>query len=394
MSNVSHPIEKPENIFIVVNTFGRGGAEMSLAILANELAKRGHKVTLLALWRDTDSYVFECLLGSGVKQVVLEKSKRSLAILQFKFFQFIRLDRPTLIFSAMLYANFISQSCAKLFGITHIASVRNNPSTNYKDSLIKRITFALIMMTQDNIVFISHRALNEYLGSIYGRVLINKKIFVLHNPISQDESLSENYLLNKYIAIKKKISYILNDKNINHGESYKLHCVIASRLVDGKGILETLEQIRSSLENQNIQVSIYGTGYLEDKIKRYVKDNYLSDNVFVKGFESDLDKIFSETDIFIFPSRSEGFGRAPFDALLRGSLVLCNSPVHIINEFVDDAKVSASYAEPLDLLKAIKIFENIQPDECLKDIKQLSSLLSYQAHVIAFEEIVLTCIRD
>jgi glycosyltransferase involved in cell wall biosynthesis len=385
---------KPENIFIVVNTFGRGGAEMSLAILANELAKRGHKVTLLALWRDPNSYNFDWLVESGVKLTVLAESKRNVVISQFKFFQLLRLERPTLIYSAMLYANFVSQTCAKLLGITHIVSVRNNPSAYYKDSLMKRVSFVLIMMMQDSIIFISHRALSEYLSTLYGKILRKKQFFVLHNPIARDELVVDSYLVNKYLGVKKKIKYILNDKNMKCSETQPLRCVIASRLVDGKGILETLEQIRVSLDNPNIQLSIYGAGNLEDKVRTYVDKAFSNKNVFLKGFESDLNKIFADSDIFIFPSRSEGFGRAPFEALLRGNLVLCNSPVSIIDEFLDDSKVWVTYSEPFDLIEEIKFFENVSPDACLQELKEISSLLSYQAHVIAFEKIAFFCIRD
>ncbi len=385
---------KLENIFIVMNTFGRGGAEMSLAILANELAKRGHKVTLLALWKDPNSYDFEWLLESGVSLTVLAESKKSVVVSQFQFFKLLRMERPTLIYSAMLYANFVAQTCAKLLGITHIVSVRNNPSSYYKDSLIKRVFFVLIMMIQDSIIFISRRTLSEYLSTSYGKVLRKKQFFVLHNPIAIDELVVDSYLVNKFLETKKKIKHILSCKNVISFEMQPLRCVIASRLVDGKGILETLEQIRVSLRSLNIQLLIYGAGNLEDKVRAYIDKEHLSKNVFLKGFESDLNKIFHDSDIFIFPSRSEGFGRAPFEALLRGNLVLCNSPVSIINEFLDNSKIWVTYSEPLDLIKEIKFFENISPDTCLKELNEVSSLLSYQAHVIAFEKIASMCIRE
>lgn len=385
---------KPENVFIVVNTFGRGGAEMSLAILAYELAKRGHKVTLLALWKDQNSYNFDWLTRGGVRLIILYEARCSLLFLIYKLFQLISLERPTLIYSAMLHANLISQICAKILGIKHIASVRINPSVFYANSLMKRTLFALIMWLQENIIFISHRALNEYLATIYGRGLKKKQVFVLHNPITGEEFLTYQRLVSKYLKIKSKINYLLNDGKTHHCEANTLRCVIASRMVDGKGVLEVLEQIKVSLSNPCIQLLIYGAGNLEDQVRSYVDREFANKSVIFKGFSTNLNEIYAESDIFIFPSRSEGFGRAPFEALFQGNLIICNSAVSIINEFLDDPNVWSSYPEPLDILNEIKKFANINPDACAQDVKKVSVLLSNQAHAIAFEKIASICIGD
>lgn len=385
-------VDEQPAVFIVVNTFGRGGAEMSLAILANELAKLGRRVTLIALWRDSNSYNFDWLAENGVQLLVLHESK-NVWVSFCKLFMLLNTKKIKLIYSAMLYANFVSQICAFLLGVTHIASVRNNPAVFYDGSLFKRISFMLIMSLQNSIVFISQRALDEYLATGYGRLLRKKQFFVLHNPIANEEIFEDGYLEKKFSDVKKKI----NDLNLGYllkqGDDAVLNFVIVSRLVDGKGIIETLEQIRIPFNNQRLHLSIYGAGPLENQIRDFIDREFIHKNVVLKGFCTNINKIFADSDIIIFPSRSEGFGRAPFEALLRGNLVLCNYAVSIVNEFLHEPMAWNDYSEPFDVLQCIEGFAHLEPLVCIEQVKKVSSALSPCTHAREFEKIASACIQ-
>ena len=80
---------KLQSVIIVVNTFERGGAEMSLAILANELAIKGVQVTFISLWEGKINYNFNSISKNGVKLINLNKAKNFLLI-AFKLFVICR----------------------------------------------------------------------------------------------------------------------------------------------------------------------------------------------------------------------------------------------------------------------------------------------------------------
>jgi hypothetical protein len=295
-------------------------------------------------------------------------------------------EKPGIIYSASLHAILLSQVCSLILQIPHIASVRNNPIREYK-SFFVRFSFTLLMFLQNGIVFISQRALDEYFDTIYGKLLKRKRVFVLHNPIVMPESIDDSNLFKKFAEIKQKISNFLNGDHINKLDGPILKFVMVSRLVDGKGIMEVLEQISLPFKNKGLHLSIYGAGPLESQIRDYINSVFLSKNVVLEGFCANLNKIFSNSDIIIFPSRSEGFGRSPFEAMFRGNLVLCNQSVSIINEFLEEPMVWNDYSEPLDLIKCIENFASIDPQVCVDEVKEISRILNPITHALEFEKI-------
>lgn len=376
----------PETVMIVVNTFGRGGAEMSLAVLAGELARSGRKVNYIALWKGQNSYDFGWLKKCDVRLQVINET-RNLPLCLFRFFRTMLRERPSIIYSSMLYANFISQLCSMLFRTPHIASVRSNPTHYYSNSMFKRWIFFLTMVIQEDIIFISRKALKDYLATPYGQLLGRKRFHVLHNPIEGADKIDDLYLVKKFEFVRRKIMKLTTDDCKDGLSDPIIRLVIVSRLVAGKGIMETLKQVRKSLKDRHLQLSIYGEGPLKDHIREYIDDESLGESISIEGFCSDLDKIFSQSDITIFPSRNEGFGRVPFEALMRGNLVLCYEDVSIMNEFLQKSMVWHDYREPLDLPACIEAFASIDPLACVREVKEISHALSPAAHVIEFEKI-------
>lgn len=387
MNDEAYRNTKP--VVIVVNTFGRGGAEMSLAVLANELAKKGRNVSYVALWRGTGCYNFDWLERNSVTLHTLCESRNILCSF-FRLFKLLRQIQPEVIYSAMLDANLVSQMCSFLLRIPHIASVRCNPAQFYKESLPKNLAFMCVMLFQDNIVFISNRALQDCLSTSGGALLRRKRLFVLHNPISNENGAGPAGLVQKFTRTVGKINGVAADAPLR---DLSLNLVMVSRLVEGKGIMETLEHLRLPFRNQGLHLAIYGAGPLEKRIRDYIAAEFSNNNVVMHGFCSDLDKIFEESDILIFPSRNEGFGRVPFEALLRGTLVLCNRDSSIVNEFLKEPTAWINYQEPLDLLNCIGAFACLDPQVCAAEVNTVSCALDPSAHAIEFDKITAVCVR-
>ncbi len=63
---------------------------------------------------------------------------------------------------------------------------------------------------------------------------------------------------------------------------------------------------------------LVGTGPLEDEIRQYVDESGLNGKVFFMGIRSDINKILSAMDIFIFPSFYEGMPNTIIEAQANG----------------------------------------------------------------------------
>jgi len=87
----------------------------------------------------------------------------------------------------------------------------------------------------------------------------------------------------------------------------------------------------------NVNLLLIGKGELGSKLQKQARDLNVADRVKFLGFipHEDLPKYLSVCDIFIRPSRSEGFGNSFIEAMAAGLPVIA-TPVGGIPDFVDD----------------------------------------------------------
>jgi len=100
------------------------------------------------------------------------------------------------------------------------------------------------------------------------------------------------------------------------------------RLVNGKGLEDLFEAVKI-LKNQSLELGvwnlvIYGTGPLEEKLKKMAKDLNIVEKIEWRGFVSygKVPQALSELDIFVYPSWHEGFGRSIMEALAMEKAVI------------------------------------------------------------------------
>lgn len=96
------------NILYVITGLGIGGAEMVTVNIANEMSKRGHKVSILYLvGTNMVSHLIDnniTMIGGGMK-----KTPFSMIKLLFKANRYIRYFCPSVIHSHMFHANIFSR---------------------------------------------------------------------------------------------------------------------------------------------------------------------------------------------------------------------------------------------------------------------------------------------
>ena len=95
--------------------------------------------------------------------------------------------------------------------------------------------------------------------------------------------------------------------------------IAVGTLKESKGY-ERLLRIVKRLKDENYHIKLYilGIGPLEDKIRKFIKDNDLEDTVFLLGYQTNPYKFVARSDLFVCASFAEGFSTATTEALILG----------------------------------------------------------------------------
>jgi glycosyltransferase involved in cell wall biosynthesis len=121
-----------------------------------------------------------------------------------------------------------------------------------------------------------------------------------------------------------------------------------------------VDDVISALVNlpSNIHFVIIGKGIDGQKLQKEANDLGVSSRVKFVGFVpyADIPKYFSVCDIFIRPSRSEGFGNSFIEAMASGLPVIA-TPVGGITDFIDDKEtgVFCSPDSPVSIVRAVNL---------------------------------------
>jgi len=107
-----------------------------------------------------------------------------------------------------------------------------------------------------------------------------------------------------------------------------------------------------------------GPGWMYEGIFRRVEELELQGVVHFPGYvaDEDLPALYSEADVFVFPSLYEGFGLPPLEAMACGTPVV-TSNVSSLPEVVGDA---ALVVDPRDVGALAKAMEQVLGDASLR----------------------------
>ena len=117
----------------------------------------------------------------------------------------------------------------------------------------------------------------------------------------------------------------------------------------------------SKIKNLDFEYWIAGVGEQESELKEQINELGLSEKVKFLGYISDIPALLKKADIFLIPSKWEGFGLAAVEAM-NASLpcVISNVPGlgDLINEDGDDAFLIEPFDEESIAKKIVQLIEN------------------------------------
>ena len=162
----------------------------------------------------------------------------------------------------------------------------------------------------------------------------------------EDYKISQNFFAKriKYIpgvgVDTEKIKNIKIDKNKKRTQlGFKDTDIIllsVGELNKNKNHILVLKAL-SKIKNKNVIYVIAGTGPLQGYLKKECKNLRIEDRVFFLGYRNDVYELYKSADVFIFPSKREGLGLAPLEAMAAG-LPLITSNIRGLRDYIIDGK--------------------------------------------------------
>ncbi|MBT2646882.1 glycosyltransferase family 4 protein [Bacillus sp. ISL-34] len=207
-----------------------------------------------------------------------------------------------------------------------------------------------------------HNTFSLKLAYFFKKILKLKVVFTVHDTNVYNENLNR-YSIDKYIAIsksvynticvhvpKEKVKLIYNgvdldkfihSKDVNKNRNHLTLTCVARLMPEKKGqdiLINALNLLKNEYNFSNFKC--YFAGAIENqnsflKLKHLVEKYKLNENVDFLGNVVDIGGIYKQTDIFILPSRYEGFGLVIVEALAAGCNVIVSKldgPLEIVKE--------------------------------------------------------------
>jgi len=291
-------------IFHVVPTLKKDGAEVQLAELFKEIDNVHIELFTFDLYQNGDS------ISNNLENINIysESSIKSIFFLN----RIIKNNDYDIVHSHLPKSDLII-GFLKLFnkGIKHVVSVHAQYGTRKGENkfkyLIANIVWKKILNNSNGVIAISNK-INRWLIS--------------------ERGIKQDLISTIYYGVK------INDRPFRnkHGNTIGM----AARILPWKGwdkVLETAFYLKKL--NVNFKLKLAGSddeGYVEN-IKTMIQEYQLEDNIEIYDHFSNIDEFFSQLDLFLFLSESEGFGLVVLEAIENNVAVVCSN-ISPLNEFV------------------------------------------------------------
>lgn len=297
---------KKIKIIHIIPTLGGGGAERLLVDLASNINKEKYEIKIISL--KTSNYWEKELMQKQIVCAALAQKKGVSLITWWRLVRLLKMKQPDIVHTHLFGADFYGILAAKIAGCKTIISTEHN--INYSEGLTKRLVKRYVYKYANQIIAVSG-AVRDYLVK---ERIDQAKIKVVHNGINT----------HKFLARR------------NYFQKEKLLIGTVGKLEEQKGI-EDLISAMSLIKNNNINCQIAGEGPLRESLQALITKLKLEDKVRLIGWQSEINKFFSKLDIFVLPSRWEGFGLVVLEAGLAGLPVIA-SGVDGLKEIIENNK--------------------------------------------------------
>ena len=347
-----------KKILIVSDSLRIGGIQTSLKNFIKTLPKEKFDITLFLFNEEglennlIDSNV-KIKLGSKLLRVVSCSSEY--AKKKGKLFYIVRKLYALLckIFTSNVMYNLVFTFEKKLKGYDVVLSYSNNISNKsvyfgYNLFSIKKVE-ALEKISYIHIDY--NKIHSKYIDSEYKKFnqiwlvsKFTKETFLKYNPSLEYKCK----VIYNFIDIEK-----LNNIKKNPYKNNKFHIVTTGRLDENKSQIDAIE-ICKKLKNDKLDFDWYllGDGPDRTKLQKLIKENNLSDNLYLCGNVDNVNEYLAYSNLFVSLSKSESYGLAIVESLLLNCVTISRN-IDVISEIIENGK-NGIYCELDEMYSYIK----------------------------------------
>jgi glycosyltransferase involved in cell wall biosynthesis len=313
--------ERTLRITIVTPSLSGGGAERSVALLSKGFLKENYKVTIVTLNRAAaDSFA----LPDSIDRRSLDLAKDSRSSIHgfwnncqrlVAMRKAIQATQPDVVISSMSQTNVLTTIALLHTNYAVVLMEHSDPAINTPQRTwrqLRRVVYPWAAM----LVSVNH-GINDYF-----KWLPASKKAVIANPVSTSETeISQNQIVPSLDPHKKRI-------------------VAMGRLIHVKGFDRLLLAFaKLAKKHPDWEVIIMGEGELRSDLSGLIQRLDLTDRVRLVGFVKSPFVVLQGAQLFVLPSRSEGFPYALLEAMSCGvpavAMNCTSGPREIIRDGID-----------------------------------------------------------
>ena len=256
---------------------------------------------------------------------------------------------PDLVVTSMVSANTVFR-IMKLFVPYKIITREHNTYTDKK--LYHRILDHILSYLSDSIIAVSNSVAD--FASRQARIPRNKFV-VIHNGVEYDA-------IQQFINTQtEEIERIRKE----FGLSLTKHMMLnVARLKPQKNHILIIDAFKKFQETRKDYVlAIASDGMDRKKLDEYIKQQNLTDSVFLLGYREDVYALFAASKFFVLTSHIEGFPNVGIEAMAFG-LPMISTRVSGVDEFIEDGKNGFIVdSTPEDVAEKMQVLASLSDQE-------------------------------
>ncbi|WP_183564171.1 glycosyltransferase [Mucilaginibacter sp. SP1R1] len=295
MKTISALPQKPRLFFVIPSLKG-GGAERVLIALANHFNQLNCAPVIIALNYAEPAYVID----EGVRVIYLVDRRQNqiwhrIYYILLTFFKLLGLflkERPVCVLSFITSANIWSGMVGSITGTPYIVSERTSPNR----SIFKLNQFFKYMVA----------------------LLYKKATAIVVGSQGVEDCLREHDTLKDVNNIYKITNAVPAFKPVSSAPVHHRKFILGvGRLEYVKGF-DLLVTAFSNAKTDDTDLLIVGDGQERENLTRQINELGLTNRVVLVGTKNNLQDYYSQAEIFVLPSRNEGYPNALVEAMSFG----------------------------------------------------------------------------
>lgn len=301
-------------ILYVITGLGQGGAERVVCDLANEMFKRGNEVKIAYLIGD----VLTKPEHEEIEVIGVNLSDfKTLLSAYMKVSKIIKKFKPDVVHSHMVHANILT----RLVRIsTPISKLISTAHSNNEGGALRMLGYRVTHRLANLSTNVSQKATQAFedMGAV---------------PKDGMQTVYNGISLEKFNHIPEARAGL--EKELDLNRSYKVVLAVGrfNEQKDYPSLLQAISLLKREV-SYPFKVIIAGDGELRALLESIIKEEDLENDVILLGRRIDIPKLMSAADLFVLPSKYEGFGLVVAEAMACECLVVatdCGGVAEVLN---------------------------------------------------------------